>query len=161
MLNQAVADFVSARLPGAEILVSGDSTASSNQAAAAVGSDVARIGKSVVFVSEDRTAVVLISAAKRVSREKLRTAAGDARLRVAGPEKVAQRTGYVVGGVSPLVIPDGVELFVDSGLFKFEAVWVSAGSPNSVVELSAAQLEELFGARSYDLGEDMDLGSHK
>ncbi|MDA8263422.1 MAG: YbaK/EbsC family protein [Actinomycetota bacterium] len=155
MLNQAVADFVSVKLPGARIVVSDDSTASSHQAAAAVGSEVARIGKSVVFVSGHRTAVVLISAAKRVSREKLRIVAGDPRLKVAGPETVTERTGYVVGGVSPLVVPDGVELYVDEALFELDAVWVSAGSPNSVVELSSTQMRELFGGRSFDLGEEV------
>ena len=154
MLNKDVADFVSVKLPGAQIIVSDDSTASSHQAAAAVGSDVARIGKSVVFVSSERTAVVLISAAKRVSRQKLREATGDPRLKVAGPETVFERTGYPVGGVSPLVLPDGVETYVDAQLFELDAVWVSAGSPNSVVELTSAQLKELFGGRSLDLGEE-------
>ena len=154
MFNKAVADFVSAKLQGARIIVSEASTASSHQAAAAVGSNVARIGKSVVFVSAERTAVVLISAAKRVSRKKLCEAAGDARLKVADPETVVERTGYAVGGVSPLVVPDGVDLYVDSELFELDGVWVSAGSPNSVVELTAVQLKELFGGRSFDLGED-------
>ena len=154
MLNKAVADFVSMKLPGVKIIVSDDSTASSHQAAAAVGSDVGRIGKSVVFVSSERTAVVLISAAKRVSRQKLREATGDARLKVAGPETVVERTGYVVGGVSPLVLPDNVEIYVDAQLFELDTVWVSAGSPNSVIELTSAQLKELFGERSLDLGEE-------
>jgi prolyl-tRNA editing enzyme YbaK/EbsC (Cys-tRNA(Pro) deacylase) len=47
-----------------------------------------------------------------------------------------------------------VDLYVDSELFELDGVWVSAGSPNSVVELTAVQLKELFGGRSFDLGED-------
>ncbi len=154
MINEDVAAFLADRMPEVQILVAENSTASSRQAAAEVGSKVERIGKSIVFASPHSTALVLISAARRVSRSKLRSLARDDALKVASPEVVSARTGYVVGGVAPFVLPEGVQIFVDIELTTFETVWISAGSPNSVVELTKGQLRELFAGRLFDLCED-------
>ena len=152
--NQAVSNYLLARLPTAEIVVANVTTASSIQAAAAVGVEVELIGKSVVFASANSTALVVISAARRVFLAKLRTAADDGSLKVAAPAVVLERTSYPVGGVSPLVVPSGISLFVDQGLFELQSVWVSAGTPSSVVKLSREQLSELFLDKACDLAED-------
>ncbi len=143
-----------ARLPTAEIVVATAPTASSIQAAEAVGVEVEAIGKSVVFASASSTALVVISAARRVSLAKLRVAAGDQSLKVAAPAVVLERTSYPVGGVSPLVVPTGIALFVDQGLFELESVWISAGTPTSVVKLSREQLSDLFLDYACDLAEN-------
>ncbi|KJF18137.1 YbaK / prolyl-tRNA synthetases associated domain protein [Acidithrix ferrooxidans] len=137
-----------------EVVDFSDSTATSLDASRALGVEIGAIGKSIVFVSDSSTVVVLISAIKRVSRDKVRLVHGDLKLRIGSPALVHQRTNYSVGAVSPLSLPDEVTLFVDSALEDFDVVWVSAGTPTSVVALNRSVRMELFGPARYELAED-------
>ena len=154
--STSVIEFLKARFPNAKVIFADQLTASSTDAASAIRTQIEKIAKSIVFASDNMTAVVVISGAKRVSRSKLRSHQKDHSLKIASPEVVLQRTGYVVGGVSPLLLPEGVEVLVDSSLLDFEAVWISAGSPYAVVELSKSQLMELFVGRFGQFDEAVD-----
>ena len=56
-------------------------------------------------------------------------------------EEVEQMTGHAVGGVCPFAVKEGVPVYLDVSLKRFDTVFPAAGSPNSAIELSCAELE--------------------
>jgi prolyl-tRNA editing enzyme YbaK/EbsC (Cys-tRNA(Pro) deacylase) len=128
-----------------------ESTKSSSLAAQALNCTVAEIAKSVVFVGE-RTTVVMISGDKRVDQGKLAKATGE-RLRIAKPDEVRERTGYTIGGVPPFPHDRGVSVLLDTSLGRFDHVWAAAGTPNSVFRIGTSDLFRLVGTSTNDLAE--------
>lgn len=57
------------------------------------------------------------------------------------PEEVDQMVGHSIGGVCPFGVPEGVEVYLDVSLRRFETVFPAAGSANSAIEMN---MEELF-----------------
>lgn len=55
-----------------------------------------------------------------------------------GHEQVAELTGFPVGGVCPFLAPEGVKVYLDESLKRFDTVFPAAGTPNSAVEVTVA-----------------------
>ena len=53
--------------------------------------------------------------------------------------------GHTVGGVCPFGVNEGVKVYLDESLKRFETVYPAAGSSNSAIELTIPELEELSG----------------
>ena len=58
------------------------------------------------------------------------------------PQEVEQRVGHAIGGVCPFGINEGVKVYLDDSLKRFETVFPACGSSNSAIELSIAELEK-------------------
>lgn len=129
-----------------------DSSARSAQEAAdALGVSLGQIAKSVVFRrrADESAVLVIASGDRRVSEELLRAHTGP--LGRADAVFVKARTGFSIGGVSPLgFAPEGGEpapqLYIDRELFRFEEIWAAAGHPNGVFRMSPQQLVALTQA---------------
>jgi prolyl-tRNA editing enzyme YbaK/EbsC (Cys-tRNA(Pro) deacylase) len=130
------------------------STATSAQAAAALGVEVGQIGKSLVFLVDEQPVVVVLRGSDRLDTEALRTHLSGNSVRRPDAEEVRQTTGYSIGGVSPVALPAGVPVLIDDGLAVYDVVWVAAGTANSVFPTSFRELVELCAA---DTGEFRDL----
>ena len=57
--------------------------------------------------------------------------------------------GHAVGGVCPFAVNEGVEVYLDESLKRFETVFPACGSSNSAIELTIPELEELSGFISW------------
>lgn len=128
----------------------------SQEAADALGVSLGQIAKSVVFKRKADEAAVLVitSGDKRVDETKLKVHTGP--LGRADADYVKARTGFSIGGVSPLGFApvDGHAaplLFVDRELFRFDIIWAAAGHPNGVFKMTPAELEALTGAPVIDV----------
>lgn len=126
------------------------------EAAELLGVSLGQIAKSVVFKRKSDEAAVLVVASgdKRVDEAKLKAHTGP--LGRADAEYVKARTGFSIGGVSPLGFAplDGhaaPQLFVDRELFRFDVIWAAAGHPNGVFKMTPAELEQLTGAPVIDV----------
>ena len=108
-----------------------DGTRTAQDAATAIGCDVAEIVKSLVFIVDDEPVVVLLGGSDRVDESKLEAAAGG-RVRKASAAEVQDATGYVVGGVPPLGHSKELRSFADDALLSHAAVWAAAGTPTHV-----------------------------
>lgn len=128
-----------------------ESTKNSPLAAQALGCTVAEIAKSVVFVG-GVTAVVVASGDRRVDASKLRALTGGD-VRFAKPDEVRESTGYPVGGVPPFPHGEGVAVYPDSSLARFERVWAAAGTPNAVFSIRTSDLFGLVGRGPFELTE--------
>ncbi|MBO6835979.1 MAG: YbaK/EbsC family protein [Alphaproteobacteria bacterium] len=137
---------------GFEVLEFETSTATSDQAAAAIGCDVAQIAKSLVFQEKDSAAAVMViaSGVNRVDEKKLRDLIGEKVLRP-DADFVRQATGYAIGGVSPVGHATEMRIFLDEDLKSYPEIWAAAGAPNAVFRLTPDDLERLTGGRYADL----------
>jgi prolyl-tRNA editing enzyme YbaK/EbsC (Cys-tRNA(Pro) deacylase) len=125
-----------------------ESTGTSAQAAAALGVEVAQIGKSLVFMADQKAVVVVLSGSDRLDTEALGAYLGAGHIQRPDADQVRQSTGFAIGGVSPLGLPAGVPVLVDEGLATLDVVWVAAGTPNAVFPTDYAELVRLCSART-------------
>lgn len=132
-----------------------DAARTARQAADALGVIVGQIAKSIVFMRKSDNAAVLVvtSGDRRVDEKKLEllVCTDGNRLGRADAEFVKAKTGFSIGGVSPLAHATDVVLVIDQSLFRFDVIWAAAGHPNSVFQLAPADLEWLTGAPVADV----------
>jgi len=128
----------------------------SQEAAEALGVSLGQIAKSVVFrrKADEQAVLVIASGDKRVDEKKLKELTGP--LGRADADYVKARTGFSIGGVSPLGFApaDGAAdplLFIDRELFRFDVIWAASGHPNGVFKMTPAELEALTGAPVIDV----------
>ena len=122
------------------------STRTSADAAAAIGCEVAEIAKSLVFkgARTGRPVLVVASGTNRVDEKKVAALIGE-KIGRADAEFVREATGFAIGGVPPVGHATPPLTLIDEGLFRFEAIWAAAGTPNAVFKLTPAELQELTG----------------
>ncbi len=126
------------------------------QAAEVLGVAVGQIAKSIIFkrVADDAAVLVVTSGDRRVDEAKVAALVGP--LARANAAFVKERTGFSIGGVSPVAhAMPGVTL-IDRELFRFTQVWAAAGHPHGVFELRPQDLVALTGAPVADVVEAPD-----
>ena len=109
------------------------------EAAAAVGCELGQIVKSLVFECDGEPVLALTSGAKRVDTTALGRMLGGA-IRRADANTVREATGYAIGGTPPFGHKRPLRTVVDATLLEYEHVWAAAGTPETVFELSSADL---------------------
>jgi len=121
------------------------------EAADALGVSVGQIAKSVVFrrKSDEAAVLVVTSGDKRVDERKVAAIVGA--IGRADADFVKVKTGFTIGGVSPVGHAEPPVQLIDRQLFRFEEIWAAAGHPNGVFRLSPRQLGELTGAPVHDV----------
>lgn len=118
------------------------SSATVELAAQALGVIPARIAKTLSFLVEDRCILILAAGDAKIDNKKYKAQFHTkAKMLLAG--QVEPLTGHAVGGVCPFANPEGTTAYLDVSLKRFDTVFPAAGSPNSAIELSCAELEEL------------------
>lgn len=124
-----------------------ESTRTAEEAAAACGSTVAEIVKSLVFrgVGSGEAYLLLVSGGNRVDEVKVAEDIGEALSR---PDArfVREFTGYAIGGVPPFGHDRALRTFLDRDLLRFGHVWAAAGTPRTVMRLSPAALRDATAA---------------
>jgi prolyl-tRNA editing enzyme YbaK/EbsC (Cys-tRNA(Pro) deacylase) len=106
--------------------------------------------KSLVFVCDGRTVLVMVPGDRRADPAKVRAAAGCEKAKVAGPEEVERATGFEPGAVAPFPLPGVEGVFVDHALLAHDVVWVGAGSYRHMAVLAPADLLRLSRAKAID-----------
>lgn len=134
------------------------STRTAEEAARAVGCNVAQIVKSLVFVAGDQPILVLVSGAHRADPAKLASLAG-APVRRAGASEARDATGYAVGGIPPVGLARPMRTFMDETLLRHPVVWAAAGTPHAVFPIGPLELLRITRAVSADLCEGPPRGS--
>jgi len=115
-----------------------------NEAAEKLGVDPARIFKTLVVSVDGKTlAVGVVPVTGMLSMKLVAKAAGGKKAVMADPQEVQRRTGYVLGGVSPLGQKNCLKTFIDASAKGFDTIYVSAGRRGLEIELSPADLAKL------------------
>lgn len=123
-----------------------DSTRTAVDAARAVKCDVKQIAKSLIFkTSGDNQAVLIItSGANRVNEGKVGKLIGE-EIETANADFVRRETGFAIGGVAPVGLPEGIPTYIDEDLLTCEEIWAAAGSPFTVFKLTPDELQQATG----------------
>jgi prolyl-tRNA editing enzyme YbaK/EbsC (Cys-tRNA(Pro) deacylase) len=118
----------------------------SQEAADALGVVLGQIAKSVVFRrrADDQAVLVIASGDRRVDEQRLSALVGP--VGRADAQFVRSRTGFAIGGVSPVGLSGEATLLLDRDLQRFAEIWAAAGHPNGVFRLSPQDLQRLTGA---------------
>lgn len=116
------------------------SSATVELAAQALGVIPARIAKTLSFLVEDRCILILAAGDAKIDNKKYK-AQFHTKAKMLLAEQVEPLTGHAVGGVCPFANPEGTTAYLDVSLKRFDTVFPAAGSPNSAIELSCAELE--------------------
>lgn len=121
------------------------------EAADALGVQLGQIAKSIVFrrKADDRVVLVVTSGDKRVDEGRVAAITGP--VGRADAAYIKARTGFSIGGVSPVAHLEAPVVLLDRELQRFDQVWAAAGHPNGVFPLSPQQLLHLTGAQPHDV----------
>lgn len=117
------------------------SSATVELAAAAAGCEPARIAKSLSFLVDGKAILVVAAGDAKVDNGKYKAQFGT-KAKMLSPDQVVEMVGHAVGGVCPFGINEGVAVYLDSSLRRFETVFPACGSNNSAIELTIPELEE-------------------
>lgn len=118
-----------------------ESSATVALAAALLGTQPERIAKSLSFLVNGRPVLVVAAGDARVDNRAFREQFG-VKAKMIPADQVEELIGHGVGGVCPFGVNDGVEIYLDESLRRFDTVFPACGSANSTVELSIAELEQ-------------------
>jgi prolyl-tRNA editing enzyme YbaK/EbsC (Cys-tRNA(Pro) deacylase) len=125
------------------------------QAADALGVALGQIAKSIIFrrKSDDVAVLVVTSGDLRVDEKKVQAlVCGDGgKLGRADAEFVKAKTGFSIGGVSPLAHATPPVTLIDEALFRFPEIWAAAGHPHGVFRLTPTELQAMTGAPVHDV----------
>ena len=136
--------------PHAPVMLS-DAARTAQEAADALGVQLGQIAKSVIFrrKADDVAVLVVTSGDRRVDEKKVSALVG--KVGRADADFVKAKTGFSIGGVSPVAhLHPGVTL-LDQNLWRFEEVWAAAGHPHGVFRLNPEDLRHLTGAQRADV----------
>lgn len=123
-----------------------EGTRTAEQAASAVGVDVARIVKSLVFDLDGEAVLALVGGADRLDEKRLASAAGAAKVQRPDADRVRAATGFAIGGVAPIGHDHALRVFMDPALLEHATVWAAAGTGQDVFEAEPSRLAEVSGA---------------
>ena len=126
-----------------------DTTHTAQDAAMALGCDVAAIVKSLLFVvgdgDDESHVLVLASGPRRVNTDLIAQLLGRP-VRMADAKTVKRVTGSSIGGVPPMGHPEPIPTIFDEGLLELDEVWAAAASAHSVFPIAPRYLAELTAA---------------
>ncbi|MCI8635999.1 MAG: YbaK/EbsC family protein [Eubacterium sp.] len=103
-----------------------------------------RIAKTLSFLVDGQAALIVAAGDARIDNPKYKAQFGT-KAKMLSPDQVEELVGHAVGGVCPFAVNDGVKVYLDESLKRFETVFPACGSANSAIELTIAEMEEYSG----------------
>jgi prolyl-tRNA editing enzyme YbaK/EbsC (Cys-tRNA(Pro) deacylase) len=153
-VQRVAAALLAKNHPHAPVMLA-DAARTAQQAADALGIEVGQIAKSIIFRrrTDDVAVLVITSGDRRVDEKKVEALVG--KIGRADAEFVKSKTGFSIGGVSPLAHAQQSVTLVDRELFRFKEIWAAAGHPHGVFKLRPQDLETLAAAPVADVTQDL------
>lgn len=120
------------------------SSATVELAAAALQCEPQRIAKTLSFLVAEQAVLVVAAGDAKVDNHKFKEQFAT-KARMLSPDQVEAMVGHAVGGVCPFAVKEGVAVYLDVSLQRFETVFPACGSANSAIELTIPELEKYSG----------------
>jgi len=117
-------------------------------AAEALGCAPQRIAKTLSFLVEDRAILIVAAGDVKIDNSKYKKQFG-AKAKMLSPEQVVELIGHAIGGVCPFGVKEGVKVYLDESLKRFETVFPACGSGNSAIEMTIPELEKYSGCECW------------
>ncbi|MCI8508289.1 MAG: YbaK/EbsC family protein [Lachnospiraceae bacterium] len=120
------------------------SSATVELAAMALHCEPQRIAKTLSFMVDGQAILIVAAGDTKIDNPKYK-AQFSAKAKMLSPEEAETLVGHAVGGVCPFAVNEGVKVYLDVSLKRFDTVFPACGSANSAIELTISQLEEYSG----------------
>lgn len=120
-----------------------ESSATVDLAAQALGVEGARIAKTLSFLVHEEAILIVTAGDAKIDNKKFRSFF-EVKAKMIEKEEVETRIGHDVGGVCPFAVNEGVSIYLDESMKRFETLFPACGSSNSAIELSIAEMEEFI-----------------
>ncbi len=121
------------------------SSATVELAAAALSCAPARIAKTLSFLVDGAPILIVTAGDTKVDNPRYK-AKFAAKAKMLTPDEALTLVGHAVGGVCPFAVKEGVKVYLDVSMRRFETVFPACGSSNSAIELSLPELERYSNA---------------
>ncbi|MDW5300237.1 MAG: YbaK/EbsC family protein [Sedimentibacter sp.] len=142
MSVQTVREYLKQFNKDKDILEMNESTATVELAAKALGTEEARIAKSLTFYNGEEAMVIVVAGDAKIDNKKFKEQFGF-KAKMLAHEDTVKYTGHAVGGVCPFALPENVEVYLDDSMKRFETMFPACGSSNSAIELTLDELERI------------------
>ena len=120
------------------------SSATVELAAAALGCEPCRIAKTLSFSVGGAPILIVTAGDVKINNAAYKARFG-AKAKMLTPDEAVALIGHAVGGVCPFAVNEGVTVYLDESLRRFETVFPACGSGNSAIELTIPELEKYSG----------------
>jgi prolyl-tRNA editing enzyme YbaK/EbsC (Cys-tRNA(Pro) deacylase) len=127
-----------------------DGTPTASDAARATGAKLQEIVKSLLFMCDGRSVLVMVPGDRRADSDKIAKAVGCEGVKVASAAEVSEATGFSTGGVAPFPLPNVNLVLMERTLLAHEIVWIGAGTSRHMAALAPTDLVRLAHARPVD-----------
>jgi len=116
-----------------------DSSATVTLAARALGTEEARIAKTMSFLIDDKPLIIVVAGDARIDNHKYKEAFHKKAKMIPGAD-CEKYIGHRPGGVCPFCLPEGTPVYLDVSLKRFDIVYPAAGTDHSAVRLHVEEL---------------------
>ncbi len=148
MSKQSVIEHLKKYHMEGKIITVPTSSATVKEAAEALGTEEARIAKTLSFRLKDKCMLIVVAGDVKIDNAKYKHTFGE-KAHMLPFEEVEEVTGHPVGGVCPFGVKEGVEIYLDESLKRFETVYPACGATNNAIELTIPELEEITGYKAW------------
>jgi prolyl-tRNA editing enzyme YbaK/EbsC (Cys-tRNA(Pro) deacylase) len=150
MSLESVKAWLADNAPDLRLIEVGETTATVDTAAKALGVEPGRIAKTLAVRAGEQLFLLCTRGDARLDNRKCKDEFG-ARPRMLAADETFEVTGHQVGGVCPFGLKQPFPVFLDVSLKAFDVVFPAGGSLNTSVEVPTERLFELVGERWVDL----------
>lgn len=126
------------------------SSATVELAAKAIGCDEGMIAKTLTLKTSNGPIAIVVMGAARIDNKKFKGTFNEKAKFLQGDE-VFELTGHPIGGVCPFALKEGVKVFLDKSLKKFDPIYPAAGAHNNAVKISLKDLENITNSTWIDV----------
>lgn len=117
------------------------SSATVDLAAQALHCENCRIAKTLSFHLEDKVILIVAAGDAKIDNRKYKGRFGK-KAKMLAYDEAEPLVGHAVGGVCPFAVNEGVEVYLDESLKRFDTLFPACGSSNSAIELTIPELEK-------------------
>jgi len=133
------------------IMILGTTARTAIDAANSLNCKVGAIVKTLLFKSDNKFILCLVSGDKKCSLNKLKKINNKKDICMASPDEVKAQTGYTIGGVSPVGHLNSIEILIDKSLERFNNLYAAAGHPNCVFKIDFKSLQQITNGEVRDI----------
>lgn len=146
---QSIQDVLDHKGLSCKVIELTDSARTAEQAANALGCDVAQIVKSLIFKTKTshKPVFILVSGVNRVNEKTIEAHVGE-KITKADAAFTREITGFAIGGIPPIGHKETIDLvFIDEVLLKYEDLWAAAGTPHAIFCLKSKDLIKIIDGK--------------
>ena len=122
-----------------------ESSATVQLAAEVLDVEPGMIAKTMSFLTEDGPILILTEGTAKIANRKYKDYFHE-KAKMIPFDEVEDYIGHAPGGVCPFGIKDGVKVYLDESLKRYDNVYPAACNDQSAVKLTIVELEEVAGA---------------